>query len=112
MNDPILQEIYEVRRKHWIEAGGTREGLRAYHERFAREFREKGPDVMLRERLEARKREREAAAAAALAEGAMMVCEQGAGYGAEGEQTTGAGPRTPMGEKKDLAREGTEGDAE
>ena len=73
MNDPILQEIYEVRRKHWIEAGGTREGLRAYHERFAREFREKGPDVMLRERLEARRREREAEVLAGC--GAMAVCE-------------------------------------
>ena len=97
MNDPILKEIYEVRRKHWLEAGETREGLRAYHERFAREFREKGPDVLLRERLEARRRERAADALAGY--GAMMVCEGDApGYGA--------------GMESDFARKGAEGDAE
>ena len=96
MNDPILQEIYEVRRKHWIEAGGTREGLRAYHERVSREISEKGPETFLRERLEARRREREAVA---LAGGAMAVCEgEAPKYVAEGE--TG-----------DLARKGAEGDA-
>lgn len=96
MNDPILQEIYEIRRKHWIEAGGTREGLRAYHERVSREISEKGPEAFLRERLEARRRKREADALAGC--GAMAVCEQGTGYGTEGE-------------KKDFARKGAEGDA-
>ncbi|MBQ7252823.1 MAG: hypothetical protein IJS32_09530 [Kiritimatiellae bacterium] len=94
MNDPILKEIYEVRRKHWLEAGETREGLRAYHERFAREFREKGPDVLLRERLEARRRERAADALAGC--GAMVVRES---------------PAPRYGETGDSARKGAEGDA-
>ena len=96
MNDPILQEIYEVRRKHWIEAGGTREGLRAYHERVSREISEKGPEAFLRERLEARRREREAAA---LAGGTMVVCE-------------GDAPKYGAGTDDDSAHSGAEGDAE
>ena len=81
MNDPILHEIYEIRRKHWIEAGGTREGLRAYHERVSREISEKGPEAFLRDRLEARRQKREADALAGC--GAMVVCEgEGTQYGA------------------------------
>ena len=97
MNDPILQEIYEIRRKHWIEAGGTREGLRAYHERVSREISEKGPEAFLRERLEARRRERGADALAGC--GAMVVCE-------------GDAPKYGVGKDDDLARKGAEGDAE
>ena len=94
MNDPILQEIYEIRRKHWIEAGGTREGLRAYHERVSREISEKGPEAFLRERLAARRKEREARE---LVGGAMVVCE-------------GEAPRYGAGKTSDLARKGGEGE--
>ena len=108
MNDPILQEIYEIRRKHWIEAGGTREGLRAYHERFAREFREKGPDAMLRERLEARRREREARESIGAA---MMVCEGDAPDCQNAEPSNGQTAGRSNGDS-DFAHSGAEGDAE
>lgn len=56
MNNPILQEIYDVRRRHWEEAGGTWEGLCDYYRKFSEEFERKGPDALLKERLEARAR--------------------------------------------------------
>ena len=39
MNNPILEEIYEIRRRMWKEAGGTLEGLVALCERNAAEYR-------------------------------------------------------------------------
>ena len=39
MNDPILEEIYEIRRRLWKEAGGTLEGLCVHCERAAEEYR-------------------------------------------------------------------------
>lgn len=71
MSADFLQEIYDVRRKHWEEAGKTWEGLCAYHRKFSEEFERKGPDAMLRERLEARRRERESGELA----GAVLVSE-------------------------------------
>ena len=95
MIDSDLQEIYDIRRKHWEEAGGTWEGLCARHERFAKELREKGIDAILRERREAWVREKAADALASY--GAMAVCEgEAPGYGA--------------GETSDSARKGNEGE--
>lgn len=107
MTDPILQEIYDVRRKHWKEAGGTWEGLCAYYRKFSEEFERKGPDVMLRERLEARRKEREAQA---LAGGAMVVCEGEAPCYQTVERSNGQTVVRSNGDS-DFARKGAEGDA-
>ena len=39
MNDPMLEEIYEVRRKLWEESDGTLEGYSRHCEAVARDFR-------------------------------------------------------------------------
>ena len=106
--DPVVEEIHEARRKLWAECDGTMEGYSKHCEEVAREFRARVSAELAREQAEGKAESVKSSEAA----GAMMVCEQGTGDGAEGGQTTGAGPRTPMGEKADLAREGTEGDAE
>jgi hypothetical protein len=38
MRDPMLEEIYEVRRKLWQEGGSTLEGFSRHCEAVAREF--------------------------------------------------------------------------
>ena len=107
--DPVVEEIHEARRKLWAECDGTREGSSKHCEEVAREFRARVSAELAREQAEGKAESVKSSEAA----GAMMVCEgEGAKFEAEGGQTTGAGPRTPMGEKKDLARKGTEGDAE
>ena len=58
MNDPILDEIHAVRRHHWLEAGGTWDGLCACYDRLSAEMAEKGPEAVFRDWLAARKRER------------------------------------------------------
>ena len=39
MRDPMLEEIYEVRRKLWQEGGSTLEGYSRHCEAVARDFR-------------------------------------------------------------------------
>lgn len=76
MNDPILDEIHAVRRQHWLEAGGTWEGLCACYDRLSAEMDEKGPEMVFRELLAVRKRARMAS------EGAGCVREERGVYGA------------------------------
>ncbi len=95
--DPVIEEIHEARRKLWDECDGTLEGYSRHCEEVAREFRARVAAEVARKKAAGTwtragaSGDGAAEGTAALADGAMMVCEDAPGYaagarkGAEGE---------------------------
>jgi hypothetical protein len=86
--DPVIEEIHEARRKLWDECDGTLEGYSRHCEEVAREFRARVAAEVARKKAAGTwtragsPGDGAAEGTAALADGAMLVCEDAPGYGA------------------------------